>query len=110
MLSLKRRISLHLFLIFLCSTYNVRPNKYFVYIITNQYNTVLYVGITSNLLSRICQHKEKFIKGFTSKYNIDKLVYVEEFNSVEPAIVIEKKIKGWTRKKKELLIESMNPG
>ena len=84
-------------------------NQYYVYIATNKRNTVLYTGITNNLERRIYQHKQKLIKGFTSKYNIDKLVYFQEFNNPEEAITAEKKIKGWTRAKKIELIKNINP-
>ena len=82
--------------------------NYYVYITTNKRNTVLYTGITNNLEKRIFEHKNKLIKGFTSKYNVAKLVYYEIFNSPKEAIVAEKKIKGWTRQKKIDLIRSMN--
>ncbi|MBI2646647.1 MAG: GIY-YIG nuclease family protein [Deltaproteobacteria bacterium] len=82
--------------------------QYFVYIMTNQRNTVIYTGITSNIEKRVYEHKMKMIPGFTQKYNVDKLVYYEEFPDPEAAISAEKKIKGWTRKKKINLIESLN--
>ncbi len=82
--------------------------KYFIYILTNRHNTVLYTGVTSDLLNRITQHKEKMAKGFTKKYNIDKLAYYEFFDDAYEAIQREKQIKGGSRKKKILLIESMN--
>jgi len=69
----------------------------------------LYTGVTNNLERRIFEHKNKLIKGFTSKYNVNKLIWYEEFNSPEEAIAAEKKIKGWTRQKKIDLIKSMNP-
>ncbi len=75
---------------------------------TNWSNKVLYTGVTNNVLIRTGQHKVKLIKGFTSKYNVNKLVYFEEFTYVRDAISTEKKIKGWTRAKKMRLIESMN--
>lgn len=84
--------------------------KYYVYIITNKINTVLYIGVTNNLERRIFEHKNKLISGFSSKYNLNKLVYFEEFNSVNDALVNEKKLKGWIRKKKIDLIESRNTG
>lgn len=83
--------------------------QYCVYIATNKWNTVLYTGITGNLTERMYQHKNKLIEGFTKKYNVYKLVYYEIFNDPEEAIVAEKKIKGWTRKKKIDLIKSKNP-
>lgn len=82
--------------------------KYWVYIATNKSNT-LYIGMTNNLLRRIYEHQHKIIRGFTSKYNINKLIYYQEFNTPNEAIVAEKKIKGWTREKKIQLIKSINP-
>lgn len=69
----------------------------------------LYTGVTNNLHRRVYEHKQKLIKGFTSKYNITKLVYYEEYNDINDAIRREKQIKGWSRKKKIELIESFNP-
>jgi putative endonuclease len=82
---------------------------YYVYIATNRRNTVLYTGVTSNLSGRMWQHKNKVVKGFTEKYNIDKLVFYETFSNPQDAIVAEKKIKGWVRKKKIDLIKKENP-
>ena len=81
---------------------------YYIYIATNQRNTVIYTGVTSNLERRIQEHKLKMIKGFTKKYNVDKLVYYEIFDNPVKAIAREKEIKGWTRIKKEILIEKIN--
>ena len=83
--------------------------QYYVYIATNKINTVLYTGVTNNLARRIFEHKNKLIKGFTEKYNINKLVYYQLFNSPEEAILAEKKIKGWLRQKKISLIKTINP-
>jgi len=83
--------------------------KYYVYMAANSRDTVLYTGVTNDINRRIFEHKNKPIKGFTEKYNVDKLVYCEEFNSPEGAIAAEKRIKGWTRKKKIELIKSVNP-
>jgi len=83
--------------------------SYYVYIATNNRDTVLYTGVTNDLNRRIFEHKNKLVKGFTSQYNITKLVYYETFNSPEEAISAEKKIKGWIRKKKIELIKSTNP-
>lgn len=83
--------------------------SYYVYILANNPNNVLYVGVTNNLERRIYEHKHKLVKGFTEKYNLCKLVYCEESNSVDAAITREKQIKGWLRKKKNALIENMNP-
>ena len=80
-----------------------------IYIMTNPYNKVLYTGVTSNLLQRIAQHKNKEVIGFTSKYNVVKLVYYEEYATMPEAIAREKQIKGGSRKKKIDLINSINP-
>jgi len=77
--------------------------------ITNWRNKVLYTGVTNNLERRIYEHKNKIIKGFTSKYNVNKLVYFDYTNDINSAIAREKQIKGWTRKKKNKLVEKMNP-
>ena len=76
---------------------------------TNKYNKVLYTGVTSNLMKRVTEHKEKVVEGFTSRYNINKLVYYEEYASMEEAIAREKQIKGGSRKKKLDLIKNKNP-
>lgn len=82
----------------------------YVYIMTNKHNTVLYVGMTSLISSRILHHKEKLYKNsFTARYNLDKLVYLEEFELIADAVRREKQLKGGSRKKKELLINRMNP-
>ena len=82
--------------------------QYYVYIMTNRSKT-LYTGVTNDLLRRVYEHKNKMVEGFTKKYNITKLVYYEDTNDVEEAIAREKQIKGWLRRKKIALIESMNP-
>ena len=81
----------------------------YVYIMTNKVNTVLYTGVTSNLVKRVYEHKNKLVDGFTARYNLNKLVYFEQTADVISAIEREKQIKGWNRKHKEKLIESMNP-
>ena len=83
--------------------------QYYVYIATNVLNTVLYTGMTNNLARRIYEHKNKLIQGFTSKYNVNKLVYYEVFPTPEEAIVAEKKIKAGSREKKIELVKNMNP-
>ena len=80
-----------------------------VYILTNQYNKVLYTGVTSDLFKRVHEHKEKIVAGFTSRYNVTKLVYYEEFATMPEAIAREKQIKGGSRQKKMDLINSTNP-
>jgi putative endonuclease len=82
--------------------------QYYVYIITNKNNTVLYTGITNDLKRRVYEHKEKLIDGFTKKYNIAKLVYYEICRDVESAIFREKQVKAGSRAKKIELINSMN--
>jgi putative endonuclease len=83
-------------------------NKYYVYILASK-SRALYTGLTNNLDRRIYEHKNKIVKGFTAKYNIERLVYYEEYNDISLAIAREKEIKGWRRKKKIELIESTNP-
>lgn len=82
--------------------------QYFVYILTNQNNTVLYTGVSSDLIGRIWQHKEKLTKGFTNRYNINKLVYYEIYEDIYEAISREKKIKAGSRQKKINLINEFN--
>jgi putative endonuclease len=81
---------------------------FYVYIMTNKSRT-LYVGMTNDLFRRVTEHKEKRIQGFTSKYNINQLVYYEEYSDAFSAIEREKQIKGWLRSKKIALIEESNP-
>jgi putative endonuclease len=76
---------------------------------TNKTNTVLYTGITNGLRRRVCQHKQKLVDGFTKKYNVVKLVYYEVFSDCMSAIRREKQIKAGSRRKKEELINSINP-
>jgi putative endonuclease len=86
----------------------MRHKQYYIYIVTNKNNTTLYTGFTNDLCERIQQHKEQVIEGFTSRYNIDKLVYFEEFDNAYDAITREKQIKAGSRKKKIDLIERDN--
>lgn len=81
---------------------------YYVYIMTNRSNKVLYIGVTNNLEKRCYEHKHKIIKGFTERYNVNKLVYFETTNDIKDAITREKQLKGWLRNKKIELIESFN--
>jgi len=83
--------------------------QYSVYIATNYTNTVLYTGVTNELTRRMYQHEQKLVPGFTSRYNVNKLVYYEHFPTAIEAIAAEKKIKGWTRVKKISLIKEKNP-
>ena len=81
----------------------------YVYILFSKRNGTLYVGVTSDLIKRIFEHKNKFADGFTKKYNVDKLGYYEIYDNIEDAIIREKKLKGSSRKKKLELIEINNP-
>ncbi len=82
---------------------------YYVYILASKRNGTLYIGVTSNLVKRIYEHKNKLIEGFTKKYNVDKLVYYEETSDINVAIKREKQLKKWNRKWKLELIEKGNP-
>ena len=85
--------------------------QYYVYMLTNANNTVLYTGVTNDLLRRIYEHKHHLDRSsFTAQYNVEKLVYYEVTANVESAIAREKQIKGWNRKRKNKLVESKNPG
>ena len=86
----------------------MKIHLYFVYILTNAYNKVLYTGVTNDLERRCHEHKQKKIKGFTKKYNVDKLIYFEEFDFIDLAIAREKQIKGYARAKKIALIDQFN--
>lgn len=81
---------------------------YYVYILTNKSNT-LYIGVTGNLKRRLHEHKQKYVEGFTKRYNINKLIYVEEYDDPKEAIAREKQLKGWNRKKKMQIIKILNP-
>jgi len=82
---------------------------YFVYILTNLGNTVLYTGVTNDLKRRVYEHRNKVVPGFTAKYNVKKLVYYEVYDDPQYAITREKQIKSGSRKKKLNLISSFNP-
>ncbi len=82
---------------------------YFVYILSNWDDSVLYIGVTGNLPRRLYEHREHLVPGFTSKYNVHKLVYYEETSDVYSAISRKKQLKKWSRIKKNVLIEKMNP-
>jgi putative endonuclease len=81
----------------------------FIYFMSNTYNNVLYVGVTNDLSRRVAEHKAKINKGFTYKYNCDKLVYFEEYEWVVDAIAREKQIKNWKREWKNELVNKENP-
>jgi putative endonuclease len=82
---------------------------YYVYIMTNKRNTVLYIGITNNLIPRVYEHRNGLVEGFTKKYRCHKLVWYRETSDVRSAIVQEKRMKRWKREYKRNIIEIMNP-
>ena len=84
-------------------------NQYFVYILANKHNRVLYIGVTNNLGRRMYEHKNKRVEGFTKKYNLSKLVYFEETIDVRSALEREKQLKNWRRDWKIKLIDDFNP-
>ena len=81
----------------------------FMYILTNDNNRVMYIGVTNDLRRRMYEHKSGVVDGFTKKYNVHKLVYFENGPDIKAAIEREKQLKGWTRAKKNALVESFNP-
>ena len=83
--------------------------QYYVYILANWNNEILYIGVTNDLERRLYEHKMKLVDGFAEKYNVNKLVYYEYTNDVEAAIAREKQLKGWRRAKKDVLVARMNP-
>lgn len=82
---------------------------YYTYILQSNNGNVLYIGVTNNLSRRMYEHRNNLIEGFTSKYNCHKLLYFEQTNSIESAILREKQLKRWSRSKKNQLIEKANP-
>ena len=87
----------------------MREHYFYVYILTNWNNHVLYTGVTNDLERRMTEHKQGLIEGFTKRYHVHKLVYYEHFRNTNDAIAYEKTIKGWKREKKIALIEENNP-
>lgn len=81
----------------------------YVYIMSNQWKTTFYIGVTNNLEVRVREHKNKHSQGFTEKYNLSELVYFEEYPTIESAIAREKQLKNWHREWKVNLIKSKNP-
>jgi len=81
---------------------------YYVYVLTNSNHNVLYTGVTNDLGRRCYEHKKKKVKGFTQRYNVDKLIYFEVFDFIDQAIAREKQIKGYSRTKKNALIDKFN--
>ncbi len=84
-------------------------NDYYVYILTNEKNTVMYMGVTNDIRRRVYEHKTGVYEGFTKKYQVHKLVYVESCHDVKDAIAREKQLKKWSRQKKNELVEKVNP-
>ena len=82
---------------------------YYVYVLTNKSNAVMYIGVTGDLQRRLYEHREGRIDGFTKRYNVDRLVYFEEYSDIREAIAREKKLKHWSRSKKNSLVEAQNP-
>ena len=82
---------------------------YWVYILTSRDNKVIYIGVTNDLQRRVFEHKHKLLDGFTAKYNVHRLVYMESTMSIEAAISREKQLKGWRREKKAALVRTTNP-
>ncbi len=82
---------------------------YYVYILTNWNGKVMYIGVTNDLLRRLYEHKHGETEGFTKRYNVNKLVYYEQTEDIKAAIAREKQLKGWTRVKKNALVETKNP-
>ena len=87
----------------------MEEKQYYVYIMTNKWNRVLYPGVTNDLKRRVCEHKAKLVEGFTKRYNVDKLVFYDLSQDVASAILREKQIKGGSRSKKIALVNGMNP-
>ena len=83
--------------------------RYYVYILTSKENTALYVGVTNDLRRRLIEHKNELADGFTKRYHLHKLGYYEEYSEINDAISREKQLKGWSRRKKNALIEKRNP-
>lgn len=82
---------------------------YYIYILTNQINTTLYIGVTNNLIKRLYEHKNNIVDGFTKKYKLKKLIYFEEYYDIKEAINREKQLKNWHRQWKINLIKVKNP-
>ena len=83
--------------------------EYYVYILTNRNNRVMYIGVTNDLARRLYEHKQELVEGFTKRYHVHKLVYYEQTTDVRSAIAREKQLNGWLRARKNELVETMNP-
>ncbi len=84
-------------------------NTYYVYMMASNNNHALYIGVTNNLPRRVYEHKNGLLEGFTEKYNVHKLVWCENCHDIKNAIAREKQLKKWSRSKKEMLVNRMNP-
>ena len=84
-------------------------HQYWVYVLTNVSRNVMYVGVTNDLERRVAEHREAKAEGFTRKYKVNTLVYAEDYQYIEDAIAREKQLKGWSRSKKNALVETVNP-
>lgn len=82
---------------------------YYIYILTNVSNSVMYIGVTNDLKRRLAEHKNELIDGFTKRYHVHKLVYFEEYSEIKLALAREKQLKRWVRAKKNWLVETKNP-
>ena len=87
----------------------MNEKNYYVYILTNDWGNVMYVGMTSNIERRLYEHKQELADGFTKRYHVHKLVYYEQTNDAYAAVTRERQLKGWTRKRKNELVETVNP-
>ena len=87
----------------------MNEKSYYVYILTNDWGNVMYVGMTSNIERRLYEHKQELADGFTKRYHVHKLVYYEQTNDAYAAVTRERQLKGWTRKRKNELVETVNP-
>ena len=83
--------------------------NYYVYILTNKTDQVMYIDVTNDLYRRLYEHKNDLVEGFTKKYRVHKLVYFEQTNDVHSALTREKELKGWRRSRKNALVETVNP-
>jgi len=83
--------------------------RYYIYILASKRNGTLYIGVTNDLIRRVFEHKNNFVKGFTKKYNVKRLVYFEEYKDIRDALAREKRLKKWKRKWEIALIEEKNP-
>ncbi len=87
----------------------MKQHQYFVYILVNKLDSVMYIGMTNDLKRRLYEHQHHLVEGFSDKYNVNKLVYFEETSDVKSAIEREKQLKKWRRDKKNKLVEAINP-